>query len=97
MGLLICVPETEALNASKLHERISDICIEVKLIDGQTRLIPQPGKLMALLEILNEGRIDYHFEHSNHNETSHHKELILCRTLLQVRYFVSRKSVLVSV
>ena len=69
MGLVICIPDIEALNASKLDERISDVCIGVKLSHGEALLIPQPGKLMALLELLNERSVDYRIEYSNFNET----------------------------
>ena len=67
MGLVICV-STEALSSTKLNERISDLCENVVAGDGQLLLIPQAGRLIALLEILNSEAITYHFQRSGLNE-----------------------------
>lgn len=67
MGLIICL-STEALSSTKLNERISDLCEDVVACDGQLLLIPQGGRLIALLEILNSEGITYHFQRSGLNE-----------------------------
>lgn len=68
MGLIICVSKTEALNHSKLRDLVSDTWEDVVSSDGQWRFTPQAGKLMAVLDILNEEGIAYHFQSSKHHE-----------------------------
>lgn len=68
MGLVIYVSKTEACNMLKLSERITGICENVVFNDGHLLFRPQAGKLMALLEILNEEGITYHFLGSKQKE-----------------------------
>lgn len=68
MGLVISVSTTVVPNLSKLNDQISGICEVVESNDGHLLYIPQAGKLMALLEILNEEGIAYHFQRSKQKE-----------------------------
>ena len=62
MGLVICVPLSEPLTASKVDCMISEVCKNVIPHDDKLLLIPQPGKLMKVLRILKENDISYHFQ-----------------------------------
>lgn len=68
MGLVISVSKSEACNMLKHNEKISGICEDVVSNDGHLLFRPQAGKLMALLEILNEEGIAYHFLGSKQKE-----------------------------
>jgi hypothetical protein len=64
MGLVVCVPKSEALRASRLNEQISDICEEVISDEDRLLFVPRPGEVMALLQVLNEEGIRYSFHHA---------------------------------
>lgn len=68
MGLVISVSITVALSMSKLNNQISGICEVVESNDGHLLFIPHAGKLMALVEILNEEGIAYHIQRSKQKE-----------------------------
>ena len=68
MGLVICVSKTKALNTSTLSEQVCGICENVVSDEDQLHFVPQPGKLIALLAILNEAGIDYDFQPGTPND-----------------------------
>lgn len=68
MGLVISVSTTVVPNLSRLNDQVSAICEIVESNDGHLLFKPQAGKLMVLLEILNEEGIVYHFQGSRQKE-----------------------------
>lgn len=68
MGIVICVSKTEGLDSSWLYEQMSGICEDVSCEENKLLFVPRAGKLMAVLAILNQGGIAYHFQSSKENE-----------------------------
>ena len=64
MRLVISVKKIDALRMSRLSEQVSPICEHVAPDDDHLLLTPVAGRLMALLEILKEEGIAYHFQYS---------------------------------
>ncbi|HET9486818.1 MAG TPA: hypothetical protein VFO54_05265 [Chryseosolibacter sp.] len=56
------------MKSSKLNRQITDLCEDVIAHDRHLLFIPQPGKLMALLEILNAEGVAYELQHSKDNK-----------------------------
>jgi hypothetical protein len=60
MRILISVSESEDFESSKVGEHVSQICDCVSAHPTEFLLMPQRGKLMDLLKMLNENGIAYH-------------------------------------
>jgi hypothetical protein len=62
MRIVISVSESEAFESSKVSEHVSQVCDHVAAHPTECLLMPQPGKLMDLLKLLNENGIAYHVQ-----------------------------------
>ena len=72
MRIVIAASQSDALENSSARNQISEICDYVSADQGDSQLIPQPGKLMDLIRILKEHGIPYriHDVPPNHKEAS---------------------------
>jgi hypothetical protein len=62
MRIVISVSESGAFESSSANNQISEMCDYVRADQGESLLIPQPGKLMDLIKILKEHDIRYHVQ-----------------------------------
>lgn len=62
MRIVISVSAREDFAGSEMDNHIREVCNHVVPEQGEWLVIPQPGKLMDLLKILNEYDIGYHIQ-----------------------------------
>lgn len=62
MRIVISASESGAFQSSSASDQISEVCDYVRADQGDSLLIPQPGKLMDLIKILKEHGITYHVQ-----------------------------------